>query len=374
MRDTERPNSALPRDQRLMSLDALRGFDMFWIIGGVPIVKAAAELSGWNWLVWLAGQMHHTKWHGFTFYDLIFPLFLFLAGVSMPFSFSKRLDRGDGKLQICRHIITRGILLVTLGMIYNGLLNFDWAEMRYASVLGRIGLAYMFAGLIVINARWPAQLTWAAGLLIAYWAALKFIPVPGYGPGDLSPGHALTDYIDRLLLPGKLIHGDRDPEGLLGTVPATSTALAGAITGQLLKTDHWNGHIKSLVMVVAGLSCLALAQLWDSDFPINKNLWSSSFVLECAGWSLLFLAMFYLVIDVWRLRAAALVFVVIGSNSILIYMARRFISFDFTADALFSGALRGTGIYKSLLSALAVMLVQWLLLLLFYKKRIFVRV
>jgi predicted acyltransferase len=357
-----------------MSLDALRGFDMFWIIGGVPIVKAAAELSGWSWLGWLSGQMHHTKWHGFTFYDLIFPLFLFLAGVAMPFSFSKRLDRGDGKLQICRHIITRGILLVFLGMIYNGLLNFDWAEMRYASVLGRIGLAYMFAALIVVNTKWPAQLTWAAGLLIAYWAALKLIPVPGYGPGDLSPGHTLTDYIDRLLLPGKLIHGDRDPEGLLGTIPAISTALAGAITGQLLKTDRWGGYIKSLAMMVAGLSCIALAQLWDSEFPINKNLWSSSFVLECAGWSLLLLATFYLVIDVWRLRTAALVFVVIGSNSILIYMARHFINFDFTARSLFGGALRSTGVYKPLLSALAVMLVQWFLLFLFYKKRIFVRV
>jgi predicted acyltransferase len=127
-------------------------------------------------------------------------------------------------------------------------------------------------------------------------------------------------------------------------------------------------------MVIAGLSCLALAQLWDSDFPINKNLWSSSFVLECAGWSLLFFAMFYLIIDVWRLRAPALVFVVIGSNSILIYMARRFISFDFTAHALFGGAIRSTGVCKPLLAALAVMLVQWLLLLLFYKKRIFVRV
>jgi predicted acyltransferase len=374
MRDTERPNLALPRDQRLISLDALRGFDMFWIIGGVPIVKAAAELSGWRWLGWLSGQMHHTKWHGFTFYDLIFPLFLFLAGVSMPFSFSKRLDRGDSKWLICRHIITRGILLVFLGMIYNGLQNFDWAEMRYASVLGRIGLAYMFAALIVINTKWPAQLAWAIGPLIAYWAALKFIPVPGYGPGDLSPGHTLTDYIDRLLLPGKLIHRDRDPEGLLGIVPAISTALAGAITGQLLQTDRWNGYIKSLAMVVAGLSCIALAQLWNSEFPINKNLWSSSFVLQCAGWSLLLLATFYLVLDVWRLRTAALIFVVIGSNSILIYMARRFISFDFTAHALFGGALRNTGIYKPLLSALAVMLVQWLLLLLFYKKRIFVRV
>jgi predicted acyltransferase len=374
MDDTPQFDASSRLDQRLMSLDALRGFDMFWIIGGVPVVKAAAELTGWSWLVWLSGQMHHTKWHGFTFYDLIFPLFLFLAGVAVPFSFSKRLERGDGKMELCRHVIVRGLLLVFLGMVYNGLLEFDWAGMRYASVLGRIGLAYMFAALIVVNAKWPGQLVWAAGLLVAYWAALKFVPVPGYGAGDLDPGHTLTDYIDRTLLPGRLIHGDRDPEGLFSTIPAISTALAGTVTGQLLKTDRWNGYVKTVAMVIAGLTCIGLAQVWNGEFPINKNLWSSSFVLHCAGWSLLLLAMFYLIIDVRRLRAWALFFVVIGSNSILIYMARHFINFDFTAHYFFDGAVRDTGTYKSLLWAIAVVLVEWLLLLLLYKKRIFLRV
>jgi predicted acyltransferase len=337
MGDNRQLDTSLHRDQRLMSLDALRGFDMFWIIGGVSILKAAAELTAWSWLVWLSDQMHHTRWDGFTFYDLIFPLFLFLAGVSMPFSFSNRLERGDGKLQLCRHVIVRGIMLVFLGMIYNGLLEFDWTNMRYASVLGRIGLAYMFAALIVVNSKWPGQLMWATGLLIGYWAALKFIPVPGYGAGDLNPGHTLTDYVDRLLLPGQLIHGDRDPEGLLSTIPAISTALAGAITGQLLKTDRWNGYVKSFAMVVAGLSCIGLAQMWNGEFPINKNLWSSSFVLLCAGWSLLLLTVFYLVVDVWRLRAWALFLVVIGSNSIFIYMGRHFINVNFTTHYFFDG-------------------------------------
>lgn len=374
MGDTRQLDTSLHRDQRLMSLDALRGFDMFWIIGGVPVIKAMAELTAWSWLVWLSGQMYHTKWHGFTFYDLIFPLFLFLAGVSMPFSFSKRLDRGDGKLQLYRYVIVRGITLVFLGMIYNGLLEFDWANMRYASVLGRIGLACMFAALIVVNSKWPGQLMWAIGLLIGYWAALKFIPVPGYGAGDLDPGHTLTDYVDRMLLPGQLIHGDRDPEGLLSTIPAISTALAGAITGQSLKTDRWNGYVKSIAMVLAGLSCIGLAQMWNGEFPINKNLWSSSFALLCAGWSLLLLSVFYLVVDVWRLRAGALVLVVIGSNSIFIYMARHVINFNFTTHYFFDGAIRGAGSCKSLLWAVAVVLVEWLLLFLLYKKRIFLRV
>jgi predicted acyltransferase len=363
-----------PASTRLLSLDALRGFDMFWIIGGESIVEAAAKLTGWAWLVWFAGQLQHPEWHGFALYDLIFPLFLFIAGVSMPFSFEKRLARGDSKAQLYRHVIKRGLLLVVLGMIYNGLLEFDWPNTRLPSVLGRIGLAYMFAALIVLNSQARGQLLWIAGLLVGYWAALKFIPVPGYGAGDLSPGHTLTDYIDRSLIPGHLYRGDRDPEGLLATIPAIGTALAGAVTGQLLKSNRFNGYVKSAVMVVAGLICLGLAALWNLDFPINKNLWSSSFVLHCAGLSLLLLALFYLVIDVWRFRAWTFFFVVIGSNSILAYLARQFVDFGYTANFFFAGAIKHTGEYQELFTALSVFLTEWLLLYVLYRKQIFLRI
>lgn len=366
---------ALPRVQeRLLSIDALRGFDMFWIIGGAAIAEAAAGLTGWVPLAWLAGQMQHTDWHGFTLYDLIFPLFLFLAGAAMPFSFARRLERGESKIELYRRVVVRGLLLVLLGLIYNGLLKFDWANMRYTSVLGRIGLAYLFAALIVLNTRWRAQLAWAALLLAGYWAALKLVPVPGFGAGDLAPGHTLTDYLDRLLMPGKLLHGDRDPLGILSTIPAIGTALIGAITGRLLKTGRLNGYAKTMAMVVAGTVCFGLAYLWHGDFPINKNLWSSSFVLHCAGWSLALLAFFYLVIDVWRLRAWALFFVVIGGNSILIYMARRFVAFGYTTHFFFDGVLLTAGPLQPLLWALAVVLVEWLPLLYLHRKRIFLRV
>ena len=361
-------------NDRLLSLDALRGFDMFWIIGGETIAEAAASLTGWGWLVWFSGQLHHPEWHGFALYDLIFPLFLFMAGVAMPFSFEKRLARGDSKARLFRHAVQRGLLLVLLGMIYNGLLNFDWANMRYPSVLGRIGLAYMFAAIIVLNTRVRGQLIWIGGLLVGYWAALKFIPVPGFGAGDLAPGHTLTDFVDRSLIPGRLYRGDRDPEGLLGTVPAIATALAGAVTGQLLKSDRYSGYAKTALMAIAGLVCLGIARLWNLDFPINKNLWSSSFVLHCAGLSLLLLALFYLVIDVWRLRAWTFFFVVIGSNSILAYLAREFVDFGFTARFFFGGALKNTGEYQELLAAVAVTFVEWLLLYLLYRKRIFLRI
>jgi predicted acyltransferase len=218
------------------------------------------------------------------------------------------------------------------------------------------------------------QIAWFVGLLVGYWAALKFIPVPGYGAGDLTPGHTLTDYIDRLLIPGHLYKDVRDPEGLFATLPAIGTALAGALTGQLLKNPRYTGQKKTLMMIAAGLVCLGLAWLWNIDFPINKNLWSSSFVLHCAGCSLLLLSLFYLVIDVWRFRAWTLPLVVIGSNSILIYMAPRFIDFGYAANSLFGGALRYTNAYQPLLLAVAIFSIKWLMLYLFYRKRIFLRV
>ncbi|WP_425400074.1 acyltransferase family protein [Aeoliella sp.] len=363
-----------PKAERLMSLDALRGFDMFWIIGGESIAHAAAKLTGWAGLVWLSGQLEHPEWHGFTFYDLIFPLFLFMAGVSMPYSFEKRLARGDTKAQLYRHVIIRGLVLVLLGWVYSGILKLDFANMRYPSVLGRIGLAYMLAGLVFLNTDLRGRLWWIVGLLVGYWAALKFIPVPGFGAGDLEPGHTLTDWIDHTLLPGRLYKGNRDPEGILGTVPAVATALAGGLTGQFLKHSQGSGYFKAGMMALMGVVCLGLGWLWDFNFPINKNLWSSSFVLWCAGWSLIFLAAFYLVIDVWKFRRWAFFFVVIGSNSILIYMAQRLIDFNYTAHFLLDGVLGLTGGYEPLLFAIGLVMLKWLFLYLMYRKKIFLRV
>ena len=361
--------------ERLVSLDALRGFDMFWIMGGESVAHAGAKLTGWAWLVWISDQLVHPEWHGFTFYDLIFPLFLFMAGVSMPYSFEKRLERGDSQAQLVRHVIIRGLVLVLLGLICNGLLKFNFADMRYPSVLGRIGLAYMFAGIIFLNTELRGRLVWIAGLLVGYWAALKFIPVPEYGAGDLDPGHTLTDWIDRTLLPGRLYKEVRDPEGILGTVPAIATALAGGVTGYFLKHNRDSGYFKTGVMALVGVVCLGLAWAWNFEFPINKNLWSSSFVLHCAGWSLLLLAVFYLVIDVWKFRRWAFFFVVIGSNSILIFMAPRMIDFKYAARFFFDGAIGlANESVQPLLLAVAVLAVKWLFLYLMYRKKIFLRV
>ena len=368
------------KSERLRSLDVLRGFDMFWIIGGKPVVIGMLALISVEASEWLKRRLHHPEWHGFEPYDLIFPLFLFIAGVSTVYSIANRLAKGDSRASLHRHFVQRGLTLVLLGVLYNGLLSRDlaspegWGEMRYASVLGRIGLAYMFAALIAANTQWRAQLIWVIGLLIGYWAALRFIPVPEFGAGDLNPGHTLTDYIDQQLVPGKLYKGVRDPEGIFAVIPAIATALLGCLTGQWLRQKDIKGEKKSGYMAIAGVACLGLAWLWNLEFPINKNLWSSSFVLNCAGWSLLLLSLFYLVIDVWKFSKGTLFFTVIGANSILIYMAPRFFDFKYTNEQLFGGILNLAGEYRTLLLAVTVLAIKWSLLYLLYRKKVFLKV
>ncbi len=366
--------------ERLRSLDVLRGFDMFWIIGGKAVILALAAVFSVDLSEWLGHRLHHPEWHGFEPYDLIFPLFLFIAGVSTVYSIDNRLAKGGSRASLHLHFVQRGLMLVLLGVLYNGLLSRDlasaegWGEMRYASVLGRIGLAYMFAALITANTQWRAQLIWVVGLLVGYWAALRFIPVPEFGAGDLTPGHTLTDYIDRHLVPGKLYKDVRDPEGLFAVIPAIATALLGCLTGQLLKRNDIDGLKKTRFMAIAGVVCLGLAWLWNIDFPFNKNLWSSSFVLNCAGWSLLLLSLFYLVIDVWQFRKGTLFFTVIGANSILIYMAPKFFDFDYTNESMFEGITMLAGEHRALVLAITLLCLKLALLYYLYRKKIFLKV
>lgn len=361
---------------RLRSLDALRGFDMFWIVGGSAVVAAIAKTTDNPFVQWVESQTHHVEWNGFSLWDLIFPLFLFIAGAAMPFSLSDRLAAGVPRRALARKVIKRGAVLCLLGLVYNGLLAFDFASLRCASVLGRIGLAYAAAGLIVLLCRSTrAWFAWAAGLSILYWALMSwFPPVPGLGAGQWAPGATLADYVDRLFLPGRLYHGDRDPEGLLATVPAVSTALFGALAGRLLQTgmrsDVKGEHI-ALRLFVYGAVGLALGWLWGSVFPINKNLWSSSFVLWTAGLSAMLLACFYLVIDVWGRDRVAFFFVVIGQNAITIYLLNRFIDFDGIAQFVLA---RGQHLlHPAFVPALGILL-RWLLLYQLYRKRLFLRI
>lgn len=357
--------------ERLRSLDALRGFDMLWIVGGGEVLRAVAKSSDSSVLAWMSAQTEHPEWNGFTFWDLIFPLFLFLAGVSLPFSFGKRIERGDTRVRIGLHVLRRGLVLVLLGLVYNGLLKFEWSSLRCASVLGRIGLAWMFAAWISLRTSWRGQLAWAIALLLGYWAAMSWIPVAGFGAGNLEPGATLADWFDRAFLPGRLYRTVRDPEGLLSTVPAIATALFGVLAGTWLRECTSSGARKTVVLAAGGLVCLALGALWNLAFPINKNLWSSSFVMWTSGWSLLLLAIFYHIIDVRGFVRWSFPLAVIGTNAITIYLLERFGDFEGLSKLLLAEPEKH--FHPVLIAALPLGL-EWLVLYWMYRRKLFLRV
>jgi len=375
--------------KRLVSLDALRGFDMFWIMSGEQIVHTLAKATQWPVLLWFSGQLHHTVWNGITFYDMIFPLFLFIAGVSMPYSMGNKMAKagvsaasqlpGKAKREIYMSMLRRTLILILLGMVVNGALKFNGYEnTRFASVLGRIGLAWFFAGVIYLNFNLRGQIIWFVALLAGYWAAMLFIPVPGYGAGVLTMQGSLESYIDRLLLPGRLHDKIHDPEGILSTIPAISTALLGVFAGSFLKRDspRWPMYKKGLALLGAGLALIALGLLWNPEFPINKRLWSSSFTLYVGGWSLIFLSIFYLVIDVAGLKKWAIPFVWIGTNSILIYLCSEgLVDFGHTASYLFGGLIHLTPLaWQAVWTAISVTLLQLAFLYLLYRNKLFLKV
>lgn len=364
--------------KRLYSLDALRGFDMFWIMGGEAIFAALATLTGWPVLVWWATQLEHVQWHGFVFYDMIFPLFLFIAGISFPFSYAKRTANNDSRISIYKHVIYRGIILVVLGIIYNNGVRFNLGELRYGSVLGRIGLAWMFAALIFMNTKLVYRIVWFWGLLIVYWILFILFPAHDLGSTDpFSQTGNLASHIDRLIMPGRLYRGNHDPEGLFSTIPAISTALMGMFTGEFLLSKYLNDKQlrKVLYMALAAVAFMIIGKIWDLAFPINKNLWSSSFVCWVGGLSLLLFTIFYLIIDVWNYRKWAFFFVVIGLNPITIYLANRIINFDRAAKFFFGGftaVLPET--WTPLIESIGVTAVGWVFLYILYKKKIFLKI
>jgi predicted acyltransferase len=369
-----------PEVKRLQSLDALRGFDMFWIMGGGEIFIALAALTGWPVLQWWAAQLEHVPWHGFHAEDMIFPLFLFIAGISFPFSMAKRYLGQENRRALYIHVIQRGLILVLLGLLNNNAIRFDFGNLRYGSVLGRIGLAWMFAALIFMNTRrLRARIIWLVGILVGYWLLFPLFPAHDLGSFDpYSMQGNLAGHIDRLFLPGKYCcYTYGDSEGILSTIPAICTALLGMLTGQFILSEYLRDKPlrKVLYMASAALGLIALGGIWNFAFPINKYLWSSSFVCFVGGLSLLLFTLFYVVIDIWKINKWTKFFVVIGMNSIAIYMAHTLIDFNQAANFLFGGvyALCGPE-WKPLAAAVGFFTAAWLFLYILYKKKWFLKV
>ena len=369
---------------RLQSLDALRGFDMLFIAGFAAWVVSVCNLWPDSSVAqWFAGQMSHVEWNGLRHHDTIFPLFLFLAGMSFPFSIQNSLSKGLTRKQIAWKAVRRGLILVVLGMVYNGLFRLDFANLRCASVLGRIGLAWMFAALLFLRFKPRTLSILVAVILIGYWLVMWLVPDSS---DPFSWQDNLVGVVDRALLPGRLLYGNPqlgtdsgwfDPEGLLSTIPAIGTALLGMLTGVFVRQpeDKFSGGRKALYMLIAGALFVGLGCLWNLVFPINKMLWSSSFVCVLAGYSLLLFAIFYWIIDVKGWRKWAFPLRVIGMNSITIYLAQRIVDFHGISRFFFGGAASlCSGPWGDIVSCTGYLIVSWLFLWFLYKKKVFLKV
>jgi predicted acyltransferase len=413
-----------------MSLDALRGFDMLCIIGGGSLVLALNRLADFGPLKVLADQLDHADWAGFRFYDLIFPLFVFIMGVSLVFSLTKELEKG-GRSAASKRVLRRFLLLFVVALFYSGGFSSLWPDIRLLGVLNRIALCYLGGSLLFLFLKPRGLVSAFVALMVGYWALMTFVPIrdirldldslaaraetagrsdviaeikKGTNPsavkdskvvafaheqygatattvtGQFDPGYNLANHLDFQYLPGKKWDNLWDPEGLLSTLPAIGTCLLGIFAGLVLRNGTVSPDKKVLWLVVGGLASVALGWLWHLQFPVIKKIWTSSFVLVAGGYSALLLAAFYWVIDVKRWRGWCLPFVWYGCNPITIYLvsnllggfskvARRIVGGD-VSRVLNESVIQGVGELVVALVGLA--LTFWFLRFL-YNRKIFIR-
>ena len=296
---------------RLVSLDAFRGLT----IAGMILVNNPGSWSH------VYPPLAHAAWHGWTPTDLILPYFLFILGVAIPFSLARRLSEGAGRADLLRHVARRSLVLIALGLAMRAIPDFDFAEMRLAGVLQRIGLVYLVAAGSYVLLTTRARHLLAPALLLGYWAVMTLVPVPGYGAGGLSPDGNLASYVDRALMGGRLWQETWDPEGLLSTIPAVVTSLLGIFTGEWLRSDRDRSAL-TRGMLLAGVALVPAGLAWGLLFPINKNLWTSSYVVFTAGTALLLFGTLYWLIDVKGLRGRWEEWMVVyGMNAIAVFVA-----------------------------------------------------
>ncbi len=380
----------------------------------------------------LADQLEHAEWEGFHFYDLIFPLFIFLVGVSLVFSLTKTIEQA-GRAEALKRVFRRGILLFVIGLIYSGGFTEPWPNMRLMGVLNRIALAYFFAGLLFCFFKPRALIAICAGLLIGYWALMTFVPIRDiqltrsniarlaeqagdsetagyfdsretnpstvknspawagaqrlfYGTtnrvsGKFGKGYNLADHFDFQYLPGKKYDTFFDPEGYLSTIPAIATCLLGVFAGFLLRNKTVPDQRKVLYLIGSGIAAAALGWLWNLQFPVTKKIWTSSYVLVAGGYSAMLLGVFYFIVDVWQKRAWYQPFVWMGMNSITIYLASNIIGGFRKLAARFVGGdvkvffdtylARGFG--DMMISITGLLLAFWFVHFL-YRRKIFLRI
>ena len=360
---------------RLMSVDALRGFTMFWILGVDEAIHALAQVNNSAVVAAIKTQLTHVDWEGFVFEDLIFPNFIFIVGVSIVFSLGK-LVANEGRDVAVRRVLIRSLVLYVLGLIY----YYDctdelFREIRLMGVLQRIALCYLFAGLLFCFLRLRGLVVALVVLLVGYWALMCFVPVPGIEGHSFAEGRNLANYIDAQYLPGFKWDGDHDPEGLLSTLPAIATCLLGILAGLLLKSEAVKPNWKVAVLLAAGVVGAAIGYGWGVQFPVVKKIWTSSYVLVAGGYSAILMGLFYLVLDIWKVRGWATMFVWIGMNAIALYMLSSLVNFPELAHRYLGGA-PGEAIFGGYLPFVCHVAGLVLLILIarfFYRRQVFIR-
>jgi predicted acyltransferase len=370
-------SAVAPAAPRLLALDALRGFDMLWIVGAGTLGEALARLHGGAPARLAAAQLDHVPWAGLHCYDLIFPLFVFLVGVAIPYSLDKLIAAGNRRQALWR-VTRRTLLLYLLGLFYYGGFATAFDQIRLLGVLQRIALCYGGASLLYLYLRPRGLVAMVAGLLVGYWALLTFVPVPGFGPGDFAEGHNLANWIDARWLPLRKWDGDHDPEGILSTLPAIAGCLLGVFAGRWLRDPARSERSRIGLLALTGVALLVAGYTWGLQFPLIKKIWTSSFVLVTSGWSMLLLGGFYLVCDVWKVRAWAQPFAWVGSNALTIYLVSNIVDFNQLSARFAGGAIAaaldvlwpGCG---GLVLALVSIVLCFLLCRFLYRRQIFLR-
>jgi predicted acyltransferase len=363
---------------RLTTFDVFRGITIALMI----LVNNPGGAAYYSFL-------QHATWNGLTFADIVFPFFIFIVGAVIPFSFTSRIAHGTSRKKLFLIVVRRTLILFALGLLINGFPTFNLATFRIMGVLQRIALCYFFASIVFMYLKPKWQIILTVAIPITYWMLMTLVPVPGYGAGVLNEQGNLASYIDRLLLNGHLFTNTWDPEGILSTLPAVATCLMGVLAGRYLKSER-KSQAKALNLFFFGSLTLFIGFLWNFWFPINKNLWTSSYVFFTGGIALLVLAACFYTIEIRRYTSWPKPFTILGLNAILIYFLSEIVNLaliyaeiplwentstslkSLIYERLFSswaGPLHGSFLY-----ALAYLAFCWAVAAILYRNRIFIKI
>ncbi len=371
------PASDVPAGQtrpmaRLASLDALRGFDMFWIVGGTGILFGLGKVIHRPFFDKFMEQFDHVPWQGLHFYDLIWPLFMFIMGAAIPLSVAKRRAEGASDRTLIRHATQRAVILFCLGTITQGnLLLFDLSKFRPCySVLHGLAAGYLIATLVALKVKPKWHAATIGVLLLVYWAMIMLIPVPGVGAGVLTPQGNVATHFDQWVL-GRFHYGENT--WFMSYLGFGASVLLGVVAGRILMSER-SGAQKIYRLLGTGAASLALGLIWSLSFPVIKLLWTSSYVLISGGLSFMALALFYWIIDVGGYRKWAFGFAVIGMNPLAVYVATQMFDFRLVGNVFVGHLLPRIGRWDGLVEAAAAFAIVWLILLWMYRRKEFIRI